>query len=162
MICTPETSFLPDRRLSMSGPGVLYVWRELFRMLFQHGGHAGLITAATGLVTARRLDRREYVFPGACVDEGCAKPECLQVPAGRRRRACHVHDGASRGERHHKVGLTPDCRQASGNKLLDRRCNRRFVLRPTCEGCIPQCAANRSRRGAKIETWPQFRFSRVA
>jgi hypothetical protein len=36
------------------------------------------------------------------------------------------------------------------------------VLRPTCEGCIPQFAANRSRRGAKIETWPQFRFSRVA
>jgi len=38
----------------VSGPGIRCVWQELFRVLFQHGGHAGLITAATGLV---RLDR---------------------------------------------------------------------------------------------------------
>ncbi len=50
----PGNFFLPDRGLGASGPGIRCAWRELFRVLFQHGGHAGLITAATGLV---RLDR---------------------------------------------------------------------------------------------------------
>ena len=52
--------------LGASGPGILCVWRELFRVLFQHGGHAGLITAAT------RLVRRDCAFFKAQSDQNLA------------------------------------------------------------------------------------------
>ena len=75
---------------------------------------------------------------------------------GRIRRACHAHDGASRGERHRKVGLTPGCRQASGKKPQVRRGRWQPGLCPICEGCNRRCSASQPRRGAKIETWPQL------
>jgi hypothetical protein len=49
-----QTEGQGERLMTWAGKAAPLVWHELFRVFFQHGGHAGLITAATSLV---RLDR---------------------------------------------------------------------------------------------------------
>jgi len=102
--------------------------------------------------TSRHLHRRWRVYRAACVDAGCEKPKYHRAPGGRTQRACHAHDGASRGERDHRVGLAPDCRQGSGNKPQVRRCSGRLGPCPIYEGCNRRCSVSQLQRGAKIET----------
>jgi hypothetical protein len=106
--------------------------------------------------TTRCLDRRWRVCWATCVDAGFEQSEYHRAPGGRIRRACHAHDGASRGVPHHRVGLTPDCRQGSGNNSQDRRCSGRLEPCPIYQGCSRQCSISQLRRGAKIETYPRL------
>src|SRR5882762_1086815 len=70
--------------------------------------------------------------------------------------ACHAPDDASQGEPHHRVGLTPDCRTASGNKPQAPGGNGRLGLCPMCEGCNRRCSASRPQHDAKNETQPRL------
>src|SRR6266403_1474949 len=80
------------------------------------------------------------------------KLECLRAPGCKTRRAWHAPDGADQGECHHKVGLTRDCRPASGNKPEAPRCSGRLGSCPMCEGCSRRCSASRLQHDAKNET----------
>jgi hypothetical protein len=104
--------------------------------------------------TTRRLDRRWRVYWAACVDAGFEKSKYHRAPGGRIRRGCHAHDGASRGEPHHRVALTLDCRQGSGNNARARRCSGRLEPCPNYQGCNRRCSISQLQRGAKIETYP--------
>src|SRR6266436_9124504 len=96
-----------------------------------------------------RLDHRWHVYRATCADAGYEKLECLRAPGGKTRRAWHAPDGADQGERHHKVGLTRDCRPASGNKPELPDVVGGLDLAPSCEGCSRRCSASRLQHDAK-------------
>src|SRR2546430_16488593 len=93
-------------------------------------------------VKVLRLDHRWRVYRATCGDAGYEKLECLRAPGDKTRRAWHAPDGAGGGERHHRVGLTRDCRAASGNKTEGAWWSRRLGSCSMWEGCSRRCSAN--------------------
>ncbi len=77
------------------------------------------------------------------------------IPAGgKTRHACRAPCAADQGECHHRIGLTPGCQPACGNRFQARQYKGRSELRPKCEGCNRRCLASRPGRGARNETQP--------
>ena len=99
-------------------------------------GQSFLVPSKRRHTTARRLDLLSREVRAACADAGFEKLECHRAPDSKTRRACHAPDDASQGESQDRVGLTPDCRTASGNKLKFAEVTGGLGFAPCANGVI--------------------------